>query len=694
MVPRHVAWHRPGKRITTKILPVKKLAILSISAVAAAGLGAFLHSCIGASAGNLAETSPDGRISLNVGVTPQGRVYYTLATSERTVLDTSYVAIEMREGAIGHKSKVKNVSHSSFDETWTQVQGEEAQVRNNYNEIRVDLTEEGSAVKEYSLVFRVFDDGVGFRYEVPAQEGVDSLTIMDEHTQFNMAEDAVAWSIPWDHEYYEHLYEPSPVSKIDTVCTPVTIKVTDDLYLAIHEADLQDYASLNLVADSSSTTLHSYLTPWSTGEKVFKKAPFNTPWRTVIVAKSPGDLALSRLMLNLNEPCKIEDTSWIEPGRYVGIWWGMHMKDFTWCSGPKHGATTENAKRYIDFAAEHGYSGVLVEGWNQGWDGDWTKNGDIISYTEPYPDFDIEEVCRYAREKGTRLIGHNETAGGVRNYEAQMDSAFALYHRLGINTVKTGYVNLLLDGKELHGSQYGVRHYRKVVETAAKHHIMIVNHEGVMPTGWRRTYPNLLSHEDMRGQEYDAWSPDGGNPPEHTCMLPFTRGLAGPMDFTPGTFNYDNPGLPTTRPQTTIAKQLALAVVLYTPSVMSSDKVENYAGRPEFEFLKRCPCNWEKTLYPEASIGEYVTVARKNRGGDDWYIGSITNARPHNVEVKLDFLDPDKKYVARIFADGEKADYRTNPYPVDIHDVEVKAGDTLPLHLAPGGGSAVILTCR
>lgn len=652
----------------------------------------MLNGCLGASAGNLATTSPDGRIRLNVGVTPQGRVFYTLHTPERAVIDTSYVSIEMLQGRIGHKSSVRDVEHSSFDQTWQTVQGEEAQVRNHYNEMRIFLSEDDSAVKEYALVFRVFDDGVGFRYEVPAQEGVDSLTILNENSQFHLAEDAVAWSIPWNHEYYEHLYESSPVSRIDTVATPVTLKVTDDLYMAIHEADLQDYGSLNLVADSASTVLSSYITPWSTGEQAFKKAPFNTPWRTIIVGRKPADLALSRLVLNLNEPCRIDDTSWITPGRYVGIWWGMHMKDYTWEAGDRHGATTENAKRYIDFAAEHGYSGVLVEGWNIGWDGDWGSNGDKFSFTEAYPDFDIEEVCRYARSKGTRLIGHNETAGAVANYEAQMDSAFAMYNRLGINTVKTGYVNHLLDGKELHGSQYGVRHYRKVVETAARHKIMIVNHEGVMSTGWRRTYPNFISQENMRGQEYDAWSPDGGNPPEHTCTLPFTRGLAGPMDFTPGTFNFENPGLPTTHPQTTLAKQLALAVVLYTPSVMSSDMIENYQGRPEFEFLKRCPCNWDKTIYPEARIGEYVTVARKNRGGSDWYIGSITNANPHDVNLALDFLEPGSSYTARVFADGEKANFRGNPYPVDIKDIDVKAGDNLALHLAPGGGAAVILT--
>lgn len=667
--------------------------MLWFAAAAGVVLAAMLAGgCARATAAGLSEVSPDGRLALSVGVNGEGRVYYLLSAPGRSLIDTSFMSIRTRQGDIGLRSKVQAVRHSARDTTWEQPWGEERLVRDNYRQMAVDFSEEGSGIPAYTIVFRVYDDGIGFRYEIPETEGLDSVTIMDEDSQFRIHEDAVAWSQPWDHEYYEHLYEPSPVSRLDTVTTPLTMKVTDNLYLCIHEAGLVDYAEMNLRPDAGSTLLHSYLTPWSTGEKVFAALPARTPWRTVTVADSPGSLALSRLMLNLNEPCALDDTSWIEPGRYVGIWWGMHMKDYTWCSGPKHGATTRNAKRYIDFAAANGYSGVLVEGWNVGWDGDWTKNGDKFSFTEAYPDFDLREVCRYAREKGVRLIGHNETAGGTRNYESQMDSAFALYSSLGMNAVKTGYVNVLLDGRELHGSQYGVRHYRKVVETAARHHIMIINHEGVMPNGWRRTYPNIMAHEDMRGQEYDAWSPDGGNPPEHTCTLPFTRGLAGPMDFTPGTFDYHNPAVPGTRPNTTIAKQLALAVVLYSPVVMSSDKVENYAARPEFEFLRRCPTDWECTLWPEAAIGQYATVARRRRGGDDWYIGSITASSPHDTRIALDFLEPGKTYNARIFADGEKADYRTDPYPVDIYTRQVTAASTLDLHLAPGGGAAVILT--
>lgn len=637
-------------------------------------------------------TSPDGDIVVNVG-TKDGKVFYTVNYTGCSVIDTSYVGIEMKEGVIGKNASIKNIAHSSFSETWEQPWGEELTVDNTYNEMRVDFDESADTVsRQFSLVFRVFNDGVGFRYEIPAQDGLSSITIMDENTEFALAEDAVAWSIPYDHEFYEALYRPSLVSKLDTVCAPLTMKMTDNLYVTIHQANLTDYAMMNLVGEGNSTRLKSYLMPWSTGEKVFAQAPMQTPWRTIIIADKPGDLILSRLMLNLNEPCKIEDTSWIEPGRYIGVWWGMHKKIYTWGQGPNHGATTENAKRYIDFAAKHGYSGVLVEGWNYGWDGDWSANGHLFQFTTPYPDFDIKEVTDYAREKGVRLIGHHETGGAAANYESQLDSAFAYYQALGVNAVKTGYVNRRIDKKEKHGSQYVIRHYRKVIETAAKYHIMIDNHEPAMPTGLQRTYPNLMTQEGVRGQEYDAFSADGGNPPEHTVTLPFTRGLAGPMDFTPGTFNYDNPSLPTTRPRTTRAKQLALAVVLYSPLQMSSDMIENYEGCPEFEFLTKCPTNWSKTVVPEAKIGEYVTIARKDRESDTWYVGSITGANAHDFNMPLTFLDENTQYVARVFADGEDADYLTNPYPVEITSVGVTSTSMLPLHLVKSGGAAIIIS--
>ena len=662
------------------------------AAVIATCAASAVTGCMTAGAENVA-TSPNGKISLSFGV-DSGRVFYTVRHHDRTVIDTSYLAIDARQFSIGRNSELRGTHRDSHDETWETVWGEESTIRNHYNEISADFAELDSAGVSFSIVFRVFDDGVGFRYVIPRQEAVAQITVTDEATEFNLHEDAVAWSIPWNHEYYEHVWEPRLVSKLDTVSSPLTIKVTDSLYLAIHEAALTDYAKMNLMPDAEgSTRLKSYLTPWSNGDKVRAQGEMSTPWRTVIVAECPGDLMLSRLMLNLNEPCAwADDTAWIEPGRYIGIWWGMHMKDYTWEQGPNHGATTENTKRYIDFAAANGFQGVLVEGWNEGWDGDWSANGDKFSFTKAYPDYDLEELAAYAREKGVKLIAHHETGGAATNYENQLDSAFALCQRLGINSAKTGYVNRLIDGKELHDSQYGVRHYRKVLDTAAKYHVMIDNHEPVMPTGLQRTLPNLMTQEGVRGCEYDAWSTDGGNPASHTVTLPFTRGLAGPMDYTPGIFNYENKAVPGTRPHTTIAKQLAMAVVLYSPLQMASDMIENYENRPEFEFLTICPTTWDKTVVPEASIGQYVTVARKERGGDRWFLGAMTGDNKRCTKLSLDFLEPGVKYVAKVFADGDNADWETNPYPVQISEIEVDSTSRLPLNMARSGGAAVVLT--
>lgn len=420
-------------------------------------------------------------------------------------------------------------------------------------------------------------------------------------------------------------------------------------------------------------------------------APGVTPWRTMIIADNAGDLLLSRLMLNLNESCKIEDTSWIKTGRYIGIWWGMHTEDYTWHMGSKHGATTANTKRHIDFAAEHGFSGVLVEGWNQGWEYDWTREGYKFSFTRPYADFDLQEVTRYAAERNVELIGHHETGGSTRNYENQLDSAFALYKQYGVHVVKTGYVSPRLDGKERNSSQYGVRHYRKVIETAARYQIMIDNHEPVMPTGLQRTWPNLMTQEGVRGAGMGCMGCRWGNPPEHTTIIPFTRGLAGPMDFTPGTFLFENPVYPQTRVWTTLAKQLALSVVIYSPLQMASDKIENYVDNPAFKFITSCPTNWSQTVVPHAKIGEYVTIARKERDSDDWYVGSIANADSRNLSLPLNFLDKGKTYQAKIFMDGEGADYKANPYPVRIEEQQVTSDTILDLHLATSGGTAIIL---
>lgn len=633
--------------------------------------------------------SPDGRLCLAAGV-KSGRPYYQVTRSGVPIVNASQLGFLLQDGPLSENMKIIGRSRDTKDETWQQPWGESRTVRNHYNELTLRLQEAKGQKRRLNIVFRVFNDGFAFRYEFPQQPQLKEFLIMDELTEFRLPWDAQAWSQPTNGTvYYEAVYTREPISRKDTLSTPVTMEVNDSLFLTIHEADLTDYASLNLTPrEGNPVTLRTALTPWQSGVKVYASAPFRTPWRYVIVTTKPGELITSHIELNLNEPCKI-DTSWLETGRYVGIWWGMHMTDYTWEQGPKHGANTENTKRYIDFAAKHGFKGVLVEGWNEGWDGDWTRIGNHFNFTKPYPDYDLEGLQQYARSKGVRLIAHNETGGSVTNYERQLDEAFACYERLGINSVKTGYVNPMLDGKELQHSQFGVRHYRKVIETGAKHHLMIVNHEGAMPTGLRRTYPNLVATECMRGQEYNAWSQDGGNPPYHEVILPFTRGLAGPMDFTPGIFNFRNKAVPTTHPQTTLAKQLSLYVLLYSPWQMAADMIENYEYHPALSFIESCPTNWEETRVVDAKIGQYLITARKVRDGEDWFVGGATDKDARDLTFALDFLDPGVNYKAVIYKDGEGADYRTNPYPLTILQQEVTSASTIKVHLAPSGGFAI-----
>lgn len=636
--------------------------------------------------------SPDGHLRVSVGL-KGGKPYYEVMRDGKPVVNRSFLGFTLADGDFDGNFKVVGKSRDSKDETWTQPWGEDKVVRNHYNELKVRLQQGGKQQRLLNIIFRAFNDGVGFRYEFPKQKNLDNFRIMEEKTQIAMPTDAEAWTEPTNGtKYYEALWTKSLLSKKDTVNTPITIEVNDSLFMALHEANLTDYASLNYTPrqlPGAAVTLVAALTPWQNGVKVYAKAPFVSPWRTIVITKKAGDLITSKLMLNLNDPCKLTDTSWLDTGKYVGIWWGMHMKDYTWAQGPKHGATTANTKRYIDFAAKHGMKAVLVEGWNYGWDGDWTKEGDKFNFVKPYPDYDLEGLQKYALSKGVRLVAHNETGGAAKNYENQLDSAFALYERLGIRAVKTGYVNPMLDGKELQHSQYGVRHYRKVVETAAKYHLMVINHEPAMPSGLCRTYPNLVSGEGMRGQEYNAWSDDGGNPPYHVCVLPFTRGLAGSMDFTPGIFNFQNKAVPKTHPQTTIAKQLAEYVLLYSPWQMAADMIENYDNQPAFTFIESVPTDWEKTVVLNAQIGKYITIARKDKKSDDWYIGSATDADARDLTINFDFLDDGKHYMAEVYADGEKADYRTNPYPIQYTRIKVTKDSQLQLHLAPSGGAAI-----
>ena len=634
-------------------------------------------------------SSPDGTITVCVGV-KDNKPYYSVSRGTMMIVTPSHLGFQLDGGLLGDNVRMIGKKTISKDETWQQVWGEEDTVRNHYNELTVTFEERVGKKEQMNVQFRVFNDGIGFRYILPHKKG-DKYCIQDELTEITLAHDAKAWSIPTNRtSYFEGLYTCDLLSRKDTVCTPLTIEYEKDLYLAIHEAALEDYASINITPQLSSegdaertVRLKTALTPWQSGVKVYCEGETKSPWRTIIIAQTPGELMTSRLMLNLNEPSKIEDTSWIEPGRYIGVWWSIHKKQNTWEMGPTHGATTQNVKRYIDFAARHGFSGVLAEGWNQGW-----GRGEKISYLKPYPDFDIEAVCSYALSKGVRFIGHTETWGNAKLLEEQMDEAFAWYQKLGIRAVKTGYVGHLFDGKELPKSQYGIRHYRKVIETAAKYQIMIDNHEPAMPTGIQRTWPNLMTQEGVRGQEYNAWDVKGGNPPAHTVTLPFTRCLAGPTDFTPAIFNFSEV-VKGTHPHSTLAKQLGEFVVIYSPLQMAADAIENYEGQPALTFIESCPTTWGKTLVPHAEIGKYVTVARKQRDGDSWFVGSITNEEARELDLKLDFLDGDKQYRAIIYEDGPGADFETNPYPMTIRQEQVTNASTLKLKLARSGGAAI-----
>lgn len=636
-------------------------------------------------------SSPDGALTVTMGV-DNGQAWYRVDRGSEPVIGRSALGLSIKDADLQGGVGMGKALRTSLDETWSQPWGEDAQVRNHYNQVTVRLHERRGAKRYIDVVCRAYDDGVALRYEFPRQPGLQDFVIIDELTQFALPTDAPTWSIPALTPYYEGIYTREPVSRKGNMSGPVAIEAGDSLYLAIMDANLTDFATMNFSHDG--TVLKADLVPWQNGDKVRVGDTRVSPWRAIIIGRRPADILLSRLPLNLNEPCRIQDTSWIKPTKYVGIWWALQKQRWTWSQGPRHGATTDNTKRYIDFAARHGLGGVLVEGWNYGWDTDWTRHGDEFSFTKAYPDYDLEGLCRYAAERGVRIIAHNETGGAARNYEDQIEDAYRLYESLGINTVKTGYVNAHFYNGELQHSQWGIRHFRKVIETAARHHLMIVNHEGAMPSGLQRTWPNLIATESMRGQEYNAFDRRGGNPPYHECILPFTRGLGGPMDFTPGIFEYRNDSVPGTRPQTTLAHQLAEYVVIYSPGHMAADQIENYEHQPAFKFIEDVPTNWERTLVPHAAIGQYVTYVRQERGTDNWYVGSVTDDQARDLALSLDFLSPGKRYQAIIYEDGPDADYRDNPYPMTIRRLEVGSDTVLRLHLAPGGGAAIqILPC-
>ncbi len=639
--------------------------------------------------------SPDGHIQVAFGLDEAGMMTYEVSVNNVLLINPSVMGFEGRDGVnLSEGFRVEDTDFSSTDETWTQPWGENKTIRNHYNEMAVHL--KNDAGTQLTIRFRVFDDGLGFRYEYNVPQ-TDSLFVMDELTAFNLAQDGISWSIPADFDTYELLYRTLPISQVDNANTPMTFKTQTGIYGSIHEAALTDFPEMTL-QHTAGCGFKSDLAPWPDGVKArFAGGRFVTPWRSILLSSEAVGLINSELTLNLNDPCALEgDLSWIRPMKYVGVWWGMHLGVETWTMDHRHGATTAHAKRYMDFAAANHIDAVLFEGWNEGWES-W-GGMQHFDYTKPYADFDMAEVARYAREKGVEIIGHHETGGNVFNYERQLEEAYKWYADFGVHCVKTGYAGGLPNGYNHHG-QFNVRHYRNVVQTAAKYHTTLDVHEPIKDTGIRRTYPNMMTREGARGMEWNAWSE--GNPPEHHEMLPFTRLLAGPMDYTPGVFDilYDrtrNSPLRmkwndldkgNSRVNTTLAKQIANWVVLYSPLQMASDLPENYEGHPAFQFfLDFDPdCDWSKALQGEP--GEFVAVVR--RAKDRFFFGATTNEEARTLTVPLDFLAEGTTYHAMIYADGADADWKENPLSYRIMEKEVTAADTLAVGMAAGGGQAI-----
>ncbi|HEV7271427.1 glycoside hydrolase family 97 protein [Pseudoxanthomonas sp.] len=661
------------------------LAVFAVAATAHAGPGPRI-------------ASPDGSIVVELSTDNDGRPAYAVSRKGQPVLTPSRLGFLLLEAPKFERNlEIVQPRTRTFDETWEQPWGERRYIRNHYNELTVTLKEKAKPFRQFDVVFRVFDDGVGFRYRFPKQAGLEQVKIGEELTEFSLARDATAWWIPageWNRE--EYLYHRTPVQQVGDAQTPITFKFDDGTHLSIHEASLVDYSGMNLTR-VEDRRLKADLTPGIGEGKVVRAAPFDTPWRTLLLSDDAAGLAMSSLTLNLNEPNALGDVSWVKPMKYVGVWWEMHLELKSWASGPKHGATNENVRKHIDFAAKHGFGGVLVEGWNVGWDGDWFGNGEDFSFTKSYPDFDLEALSAYARSKNVVLIGHHETSGNAAHYEAQLGDAFDLYQRVGVPAVKTGYVADAgqakvtgTDGKRhyaWHEGQDMARHHLKVVTEAAKRRISVNPHEPVKDSGLRRTYPNWITREGARGMEFSAWG-QPGNPPEHEANLVFTRLLAGPMDYTPGIFGMKTRS--TDGIATTWAKQLSLYVVIYSPLQMAADLLENYEKNPApFQFIKDVPVDWDDTRVLNGEVGDYVTIARKERGGDDWYLGSLTDEDGRTLSVPLSFLDEGRRYTAQIYRDGDKAHWKTAPQDIVIEERSVARGDTLTLKLAPGGGQAI-----
>lgn len=676
-------------------------------------------------------TSPDGQLRLNFSVNPQGEPVYELSYKGKAVIKPSKLGLELKnDPGLMNGFTLAGTETSTFDETWEPVWGEVKQIRNHYNEMAVTLNQKAQD-RNIIIRFRLFDDGLGFRYEFPLQKNLNYFVIKEERTQFAMAGDHKAFWIPGDYDTQEYDYMESKLSEIrglmeeavtgnasqtqfspTGVQTSLQMKTADGLYINLHEAALVDYSCMHLNLDDKNLVFESWLTPDAVGDKGYMQAPCKSPWRTVIVSDDARDILASKLTLNLNEPCAYEDVSWIKPVKYVGVWWEMIAGKSTWAytdelpsvklgetdysktkPNGRHGANNENVKRYIDFAAANGFDQVLVEGWNEGWE-DWFGHSKdyVFDFVTPYPDFDVKMLNAYAKSKGVKLMMHHETSSSVRNYERHMDKAYQFMVDNGYNAVKSGYVGNIIPRGEHHYGQWMNNHYLYAVKKAADYKICINGHEAVRPTGLCRTYPNLIGNESARGTEYEAF---GGSKPFHTTLLPFNRLIGGPMDYTPGIFDtkLDFMGdLPHGQVQTTLAKQLALYVTLYSPLQMAADLVENYEKHMDaFQFIKDVAVDWDDSRYIEAEPGDYITVARKAKGTDNWFVGGITDENARTANFTLDFLTPGKQYVATLYADGKDADYKENPTSYQIKKGIVTNKTKMSVKEARSGGFALSL---
>ncbi|PTX14171.1 glycosyl hydrolase family 97 [Pontibacter mucosus] len=672
-------------------------------------------------------TSPDKNLTMQFELTGKGEPTYQLTYKKKPVIKQSKLGIATHDvPAFLEGFKVVNTQQNTLDETWKPLWGEESSIRNHYNELLVTLEQQEPKGRQIQLRFRLFNDGLGFRYEFPQQEQLNYFIIKEEHTEFNLTGDHKIFWIRGDYNTNEYAYTTSRISEIpnliekathdvhaqfpiDTlsVQTPSMMKTADGLYINIHEAALVNYPAMHLNVDPKNFRFSSHLTPDAVGNKGYMQTETQTPWRTIVVSDKAADILASRLILNLNEPTKYEDVSWIRPMKYIGVWWEYFVSgksswaystetnvkltdDFTkFTPNGRHGANNENVRRHIDFAAKHGFDAVLVEGWNIGWE-DWFGNWkeEVFDFVTPYPDFDVKALNEYAHSKGVQLMMHHETSASATNYERRLDTAFQFMNKYGYDAVKTGYVGKIIPRGEQHDGQWMVNHYIHVANTAAKYKIMINSHEAVRPTGLHRTYPNWIAQESARGTEFEAM---GGLAPDHTTILPFTRLMGGPMDYTPGIFQTDMSIYGgNQRVNTTLVKQLAYYVTMYSPLQMAADLPENYERFPDaFQFIKDVALDWDKTHILEAEPGDYITIARKAKGRNEWYIGGITDENARTATVDFSFLPKGKDYIATIYADAKDASWNKNPQKYTIRKVRVNAKSTLKQHLAPGGGVAI-----